>query len=336
MFRHMKPGMSKYSYVVFAVLVFGLNACTPRCKSASGRSSKTVAATFNNQSISLQEIDIELGDSLREARERVAENMAFEAIINEKAKQEGLKPEEFMMKEAEARMAPPTEAEMMALFEANRRRLPPDTTFESVRDEIEAALKNQAAQKIIPGIQKAWLEEANFKFMLPYDRLEIEAIGASKGSDTAKVVIVKFADFGCSFCQRGASTISELLQAYPDKLKVHFRHFAVIRPKASEAALCAQEQGKFWEYHDLLFENQGKLELEDLKAHAQTVALDEVKFTECLDSERHAETIQKDIAAGKKAGVRGPPVFFINGVPVRGALPIEKFKEIIDSELKAK
>jgi protein-disulfide isomerase len=110
----------------------------------------------------------------------------------------------------------------------------------------------------------------------------------------------------------------------------------MISPKASEAALCAHEQNKFWEYHDVLFENQNEFEVESLKGHAKALALDEAKFAECLDSGRHAETIQKDIEAGKKAGVRGTPAFFVNGVMLSGAQPIEKFKEVIDRELQAR
>jgi protein-disulfide isomerase len=166
--------------------------------------------------------------------------------------------------------------------------------------------------------------------------VDIEAAGPSKGPDKAKVTIVEFSDFGCSFCRRGADTIEEILKAYPGKVKVYFRHFAMISPKASEAALCAHEQNKFWEYHDILFENQNKLEAENLKEHAKALALDEAKFAECLDSGRHAETIQKDIEAGKKAGVRGTPAFFVKGAMMSGAQPIEKFKEIIDRELQAK
>ena len=340
----MKPGMSKYSYAIFALLVFGLSACTPPASkhsakgAAKSHSGEVLAATFNNQSISLREIDAELGESLYEARKHTATRMAFEAILNEKAKQQGVTTEELMKKEIEARTEAPTEEAIRAVFEASKAQLPPEMTFESVRGDIENYLRSQSSQKVMPELQEAWLAEAQFKFVLSYEpkRVEVEATGPSKGPKEAKVTLVEFSDFGCSFCKRGAETIAEIVKAYPTQVKVHFRHFAMRAAKASEAALCADEQGKFWEYHDILFENQGKQSAEDLKEHAKTLALDEAKFAECLEAGRHAAVIQKDIEAGHKAGVRGTPAFFINGILISGAQPLEKFKELIEQELQAK
>ena len=340
--------MSKYSSVVFAslVFVFGLSACNPpasqkRTSAVKGKSvatqSELIAATFDKQTLTLRDIDAELGESLYEARKHTATRMAFEAILNEKAEKQGLTSEELMKKEMDARVQPPTEAEMMAVFESSRGQLPPEVTFERVRGDIENFLRSQTAQRVMPEIQEAWLKEANFQFVLPYEhkRVAIEAIGPSKGPDNAPVTIVEFSDFGCSFCRRGAETMSEILKAYPDKVKVHFRHFAMMASKASEAAMCAHEQGKFWEYHEVLFANQGRFEPENLKEHAKALGLDEEAFSKCLDSEKHVETVKRDVEAGRKAGVRGTPAFFINGILLSGAQPLEKFKELIDSELQA-
>jgi len=349
----MKLGMSTHSYVVFASLVFvlGLNACTPHSKnsavSAKGTAARSaqdgmVVATFGDKTLTLKELDAELGESLYEARKQAASRIAFEAILREKAKQKGVSTKEFLEKEIEERTKLPTEAEVMAVFEASRGRLPPDTQFESVRKDIENYLKNQAAQGVMPEIQETWLAEVNFKFTLVFEpkRVEVEATGPLKGPKEAQITIVEFSDFECPYCRRGAEVVAEVLKTYPTQVKLHFRHFPLEfhakAPKASEAALCANEQGKFWEYHDVLFGNQNKLEVKDLKEHAKTLALDEAKFVECLDSGRHAETIQKDMEAGQKAGVRGTPAFFINGVLLSGAQPIEKFKEVIEQELQAK
>ena len=117
-----------------------------------------------------------------------------------------------------------------------------------------------------------------------------------------------------------------------------FRHFPLEfhkkAPKAAEAALCANEQGKFWEFHDQLFKNQQKLEVDELKEHAKALGLDAAKFDECLDSGKIAAQVKEDTAAGKKVGVTGTPAFFINGVMLSGAQPIEEFKGVIDAELK--
>lgn len=116
--------------------------------------------------------------------------------------------------------------------------------------------------------------------------------------------------------------------------------------KAHEAGNCAGDQGKFWEMHDMIFENQKTMQPEDLMKHAEKLGLDMAAFKNCLDSEKYAEEIRKDMAEGQKAGVRGTPSFLIgytnpnDGTKikavkfVRGAQPYSKFKEEFDSLLK--
>jgi protein-disulfide isomerase len=107
-------------------------------------------------------------------------------------------------------------------------------------------------------------------------------------------------------------------------------------PKAAEAAMCANEQGKFWEYHDSLFKNQQNLGVDGLKEQAKSVGLDGGKFDQCLTSGKFAEAVKKDQAAGKDLGIKGTPAFFINGRELSGAVPFEDFKKVIDSELAEK
>jgi protein-disulfide isomerase len=107
-------------------------------------------------------------------------------------------------------------------------------------------------------------------------------------------------------------------------------------PKAAEAASCANEQGKFWEMHDLLFANQRKLGNDDLKGYGKQLELDEAAFNTCLDSGKYAEDVKKDMADGSAVGVTGTPAFFINGRFLNGARPYEQFAEAIDAELEAK
>ena len=105
---------------------------------------------------------------------------------------------------------------------------------------------------------------------------------------------------------------------------------------ASEAANCANAQGKFWEYHATLFANQTALGEDQLKEYAKNVGLDAAKFDQCLKDKPFKAAIDKDVADGEKVGVNGTPAFFINGRMLSGALPFDKFKEVIDEELTAK
>ena len=157
---------------------------------------------------------------------------------------------------------------------------------------------------------------------------------------TAPVTIVEFSEFQCPYCSRVLPTVEKVMEEYGDKVAVVFRDFPLPMhkeaPKAAEAGHCANEQGKFWEMHDKLFENMRALQVDKLKSYAGELGLDQAKFDECLDSGRHAATVDASMKAGQAAGVRGTPAFFINGQFLNGAQPFENFKKIIDAELKAK
>jgi len=127
---------------------------------------------------------------------------------------------------------------------------------------------------------------------------------------------------------------------YGDKVRVVFRHFPLgfhqKAQKAAEAAECAREQGKFWEYHDTMFGNQQALEPDNLKKYATDVGLKAEQFNACLDSGKYAEAVQADMKDGQAIGVSGTPAFFVNGRFVSGALPYEEFEKIVDEELTLK
>ena len=162
-----------------------------------------------------------------------------------------------------------------------------------------------------------------------------------QGSKDAPVTIIEFSDFQCPYCGRFYSqTLPQIEEEYikTGKVKLVYRHcplsFHQYAQKASEAAECADEQGKFWEYHDKLYENQNSLDAASLKKYAKELGLDTAKFDSCMDSGKTASKVQKDFKDGQAAGVQGTPAFFINGVPVTGAQPYEVFKQVIEQELK--
>ena len=161
----------------------------------------------------------------------------------------------------------------------------------------------------------------------------------SKGSDDAPVIMIEFSDFQCPFCARfWRDTLPQIEREYIETGKVKFVYrdyplgFHQYAQKAAEAAECADEQGKFWEYHDKLFET-GALDIISLKQHAVELGLDTEKFNSCLDSGEMAAEVQKDFQDGQAAGVTGTPAFFINGQLVSGAQPFSVFKQVMDSEL---
>ena len=173
------------------------------------------------------------------------------------------------------------------------------------------------------------------------------------GTDQAAVTLVEFSDYQCPFCRRFVdSTLPALKAEYIDsgKLRHVFRDFPLdsIHPqarKAAEAAHCAGDQARYWEMHDTLFRNQQALQPEHLKSYAVDLNLDAKVFGECLDTGKHAGTVQKNYEAGLAAGVQGTPGFFvgktrpdgaIEGVLISGARPLNDFRQEIERVLRAK
>ena len=161
-----------------------------------------------------------------------------------------------------------------------------------------------------------------------------------KGDKDAPVTIVEWSDFECPFCARFyRDTYSQIIQNYIDtgKAKLVFRDYPLsFHPnaqKAAEASECADDQGKFWEMHDKIFENQGTLSTDNFKAWAVELGLDATEFNDCLDSGKHAAETAKDLADGSAAGIRGTPGFIINGQLVSGAQPYANFAAAIDAAL---
>jgi len=162
------------------------------------------------------------------------------------------------------------------------------------------------------------------------------------GNPNAPVTIVEFGDFQCSFCGRFfKTTITQIKESYVKNgdVKIVYRDFPLssIHPmaeKAAEAAECANEQKKFWQYHDKLYENQESLSVDNFKVWAKDFGLDSDRFNKCLDSGKYADEIKKDFNDGVAAGVQGTPASFINGRFIEGAVPFEQFQSVIESELK--
>jgi protein-disulfide isomerase len=169
------------------------------------------------------------------------------------------------------------------------------------------------------------------------------------GSADAPVTLVEFSDYQCPFCQRFfATTLPALKRDYIDagKIRYVFRDYPLemhaLARQAAEAAHCAGEQGKYWEMHDSLFQNQGALAPPQLGEYARSIGLDGVAFAACLSSGRYAARVARGVADGVASGVQGTPGFVVGrtqagdvveGTPIRGAQPLETFRRIIDQLL---
>jgi protein-disulfide isomerase len=160
------------------------------------------------------------------------------------------------------------------------------------------------------------------------------------GPENAPVTIVEFSDFNCGFCGRFANeTLKQITDTYGDNVRIVYRDLPIIGEwvsvESAIAAECAADQGKFWEYHNLLFNNTQARGREAYVGFAQELSLDVTTFTACLDDPASIEEVQLDAIDGQSLNITGTPHFIINGRRVSGALPFEQFQVIINAELKA-
>jgi protein-disulfide isomerase len=169
----------------------------------------------------------------------------------------------------------------------------------------------------------------------PVVRVEVATAGALvRGPISAPVTIVEFSDFHCPYCKRVQPTLKQLLEKYPEKVRIAYRDFPLdqLHPqarKASEAARCALDQGKFWPFHDAVYAGPTNASEATLRAAAEKSGA----FETCVEDATHRDAVQKDVEEGKRAGVTGTPAFFINGRFVSGAQSLEAFSTIVDDEL---
>jgi protein-disulfide isomerase len=162
------------------------------------------------------------------------------------------------------------------------------------------------------------------------------------GNENAPITLVEFSDYQCPYCKQWYDEVlARLMADYPDKVRFVYRDFplASIHEEAvgaAAAARCAGEQDKYWEYHNALFDRTYGLGGESYAKYAQDLGLDMTEFNKCISEGRYRQEITDGIQEATKLGVRSTPTFFLNGIPIEGALPYTFFKQVIDLELAGK
>jgi predicted DsbA family dithiol-disulfide isomerase len=279
-------------------------------------------------------------EQVHQIRERSLEGLIDKRLIEAKAKAEGLSSDQLVEREVSSKVTPPTETELKAMYDQAKANGQPLPAYEQVKPQIVKYLTDQRrAQQRKTFIDKL-RADAKVQVMLPpllLPRQEVALEGESRGPNNAPITIVEFSDFQCPYCSRAEETVKKVMDAYKGKIRLFYRDyplpFHAQAQKASEAALCAADQNKYWEMHEKLFANQQALTVPQLKEHAKGLGLDQGKFDKCLDGGEKAKLVENSKKAGEEAGVNGTPHFFINGRPLSGAQPFEEFKKVIDAEL---
>jgi len=230
-----------------------------------------------------------------------------------------------------------TDSETHAFYDGNANQI--GQPYDAVAPKIRAYLQKQAADSA----QRSYLDSLRKKYdaviTLAPIRESVAATGPQRGPAEAPVTIVEFSDFQCPFCGRLAPVMRAVLAKYPTQVRLVYRHLPLtsLHPnaeKAAEAAVCAQEQGKFWEMHDLMFADQSGLEIDALKGKAKRLQLDIKSFDECLDSGKERDAVMIDTHAAEQLGIGGTPASFINGRFINGVRSLDELSVVIDDELQ--
>jgi protein-disulfide isomerase len=335
--------------LVIAGVVVGAAACS-RSGHAAQQASTDIVATVGSTSVTLGEVDqqalersaddfgtVRLSQAVYEARRSALNTIVGNLLLDAEAQKRGIDRQQLVDREITAKVASPTEAEIAQWYQAN-----PGRVQNAPLDQVRTPIRNLLMQQRAESAREAFLETLAAKTRVrttlePPREKVAEAGRPSRGPANAKVEVIEFSDFQCPYCLRAHPVVAQVLQAYGDKIRFVYRNYPLpshpdARP-AAEAGACAAEQGKFWEYHDRLFDHQDQLSNSDLKQHAVALGLNAGQFAACLDTRKYQKDVDADIAAGNEVGVTGTPAFFINGRPLDGAQPFDTFKQVIDEEL---
>ena len=304
-----------------------------------------VAAKVSGVDITYSQLDekaaarlVRLKTQAYDIRKQTLDEMIDTQLLEAEAKKRELTVDALLAAEAAAAVV--TDEEARAFFEKN----PPrgEVDYERMKDRIKDYLqkKNEAdARTAFIGSLRA---AAGVEIFLEPLRFDVAFVDADpvKGAKAAPIQIVEYSDFQCPYCSRVNPTLAQVQETYGDKVAIAFRNYPLPMhkeaPRAGAASYCAQDQGKFWEYHDVLFENQRAQTDDDLKKYAAETGLEAAAFEACLSSDKYMDRVESDRKSGEMVGVSGTPAFFINGVFVNGARPFEAFAEVIDDEIARK
>jgi protein-disulfide isomerase len=325
-------------------------AATDQAKApaAAAQSDSTPAAIVAGEPITLGEVDASASSQLMRLRQQeyTIRSQALEGLIEKKlfdaeAAARNVSEADLVKTEIVDKSPAPTDDEVQKFYDTNKQRFG-GKTFDQVKADITNGLTQQKQSERRDQFIAELQAKNDVKILLDPPRVAVSIPPGTPaiGPADAPVTIVEWSDYQCPFCRRAHPTVEQLLAEYKGDIRFVYRDYPLPFHQhampASEAAHCALDQGKFWEYHKNLFEVQGDLSVADLSKRASDVGLDSTAFSACLQSKKFDGDIQSSMSDGSAVGVTGTPAFFINGRMLVGAQPIEQFRQVINDELTRK
>lgn len=308
-------------------------------------------ATVNGRSISAEEVDASLGQPLRRLQEQMytlkrqrLEALIAEQLLADEARRRGITVPALIDAEVTAKVTLVSESEIEAFCRDNGEVCQPTdgTDLETRRSGVRTQLQMQKLAAARGAFLDSLRAKANVQVYLtppPVFRADVSnGVLPVRGAADAPVTIVEFSDFHCPFCRRVEPTLRRLLEKYPTQIRLVYRDIPLDRAhpearRAAEAARCANDQGKFWEFHDQIYAGPTDSSVETLRTFAQKATLDVARFEQCVQGSTFKAAVQSDVQYAGSLGVTATPTFFVNGRMMVGAQPYDAFVRIIEDEL---
>ena len=270
------------------------------------------------------------------------DQMISEKLLQMEAAGRGITVQQLLNESVLSEEAQVDDAEVDRYFEDNRARLAAfKGTEQELRERIRTYLQQQQSYKRVTDYSASLGTKYGVTVHLkepapPMAKVVIEG-SPSLGPPDAPVTVVEFSDYQCPACRQAHETVRKVRELYAGRLRWVFKDYPLQRHKdaelAAEAGKCAAEQNKFWEYQDLLYGSQEELTFERLESLAGGLGMVADRFKQCLEGRKYKDRIENELEEARKIGVDRTPTFVINGRILVGGLSLERFKEVIESEL---
>ena len=269
-----------------------------------------------------------------------ADKLIDDNLLLDEAKKRQVGPEEIIRTEITDKVHGPSDAEVTKFYEENKARITGD--LNSVRNQVVLYLEDENRRRLESELSERLRKNANIRWLITEPPQPVQNISVdddpARGGVNAPVTVVEFTDFQCPACAAMHPVLDEVLKSYGDKVRFVVRDFPLNQHenarKAAEAANAANEQGKFFEYIDILFQHQKALDIASLKKYASDLGLNRTKFDAALDRGVYAAEVDHDVQDGEMYGVNSTPTIFINGVQLR-TLSADGLREAIDRAAKS-
>jgi protein-disulfide isomerase len=274
------------------------------------------------------------------SRKSTLENeVLLDLYFDEQAKKTGKAAS--ALREAELKVADPTEKDAKAFYEKNKDRIP--YPYDKVKDEIKSLVQREMQENKRSALVEKIKSQKKVKMMAaepvaPKVKLEVAGFPA-KGKSGAKVQIVEFADYQCPHCKHASSVLKKVIDQMKDKVEFVYVDYPInpsgISKLVAKGSHCAGQQGKYWEFHYMAFDKQSTLSTSSSEQFAKDLKLDEKKFKECFDGKDAEQLVERGRKEGERVGVAGTPTIFINGRKANVGHDEAALKAEIEKELKA-